>query len=235
MVEVSRKITAAARQLPAAKVRTQAAIPAVLYGHGLPSRALQVDGKQFSQVFAHTGTTSLLTLSVEGKDHPVLIREVQYHPLKEAVQHIDFYQVRLDEVIKAKVPLHLVGESSAVKDLGGVLVRNVDALEIEALPQDLPHAIKVNISSLDTFEKPIRVKDLAIPAGVKVLVDLETVAILVQAPRSEAELEALKEEVKEDVAAVEGVVKPEVTAEGEAAPAEGADKKPDKKPEEGKK
>lgn len=217
MAQLPRKITATVRQLPAAKVRTQAAIPAVLYGHGLPSRSLQVDGKQFSQVFGHTGTTSLLTLSVEGKDHPVLIREVQYHPLKEAIQHIDFYQVRLDEVISAKVPLHLIGESSAVKDLGGVLIRSLDTLEIEALPQDLPHAIEVNISRLNTFEKSIRVKDISIPKGVKVLVDSETVAVLVQPPRSEAELEALKEEVKEDVAAVEGVVKqaPETEEAGE--------------------
>lgn len=231
MAEAPRKITATVRELPAARVRRTAGIPAVLYGHGLPSRALQVDGKQFGQVFMHTGLTSLLTLSVEGKDHPVLIREVQYHPLKEAIQHIDFYQVRLDEVIKAKVPLHMVGDAPAVKDLGGVLVHNLDTLEIEALPQALPHVIEVNISGLDTFEKSIRVKNLAIPAGVKVLVDGETVAVLVQAPRTEAELEALKEEVKEDVAAVEGVVKPEAPAEGETAPAEAADKKP----EEGKK
>lgn len=222
MAEASKKIAAAAREHSAAQVRRTGSIPAVLYGHSVPARPLQVETKQFMHVFTRVGTTSLVTLAVDGKDHPVLIREVQYHPLTDSVQHIDFYQVRLDEAISAKVPLHLVGESSAVKDLGGVLVRNLDTLEIEALPQDLPHAIEVNISSLTTFEKSIRVKDIAVPAGVKVLADPDTVAVLVQAPRSEEELESLKEEVKEDVTAVEGVVKPEAPAEGEAAGAETA-------------
>lgn len=230
------KISGAVRLAAAARVRRDKMVPAVLYGHGLPSETIQVETQQFEKVFRRAGATSLITLILKKQEHPVIIRDVQYHPLRGTIQHVDFYQVRLDEVIKAEVPLVLVGEAVAVKDLGGVLVRNVDELSIEALPKDLPHNIAVNISSLDAFEKVIRVKDLNIPKGVKVLADAETVVTLVQAPRSEEEIEALKTEVKEDVQSVEGMKTKaeqekaaEATGETPAVPTPEVAKKEEKK------
>ena len=162
-------------------------------------------------------------------EHPVLIREVQLHPLRDTVQHIDFLQVRMDEKIKAKVPLVFIGQSIAVKDLSGVLVRNHDELELEAFPQDLPHNVSVDIASLTDFEKVIHVKDIALPKGVTVLTEADEVVALVQPPRSEEELKSLSEEVKEDVSAVAGVEKPATPTEGEAAATLTAT--PEKKPE----
>ncbi|MEK7557135.1 MAG: 50S ribosomal protein L25 [Patescibacteria group bacterium] len=218
------KLAAQLRAASAAAVRRSHGIPGVLYGHGLTSQSVQVDGQGLEKALQEAGTTSLVTLTVEGKDHPVIIRDVQYHPLRGTLQHVDFYQVRLDEAIHAKVPLTFAGEAPAVKDLSGVLVRNLDELELEALPQNLPHGIVVDISYLDTFEKTIRVSDLKLPAGVKVLQEADTVVALVQPPRSEEELEALTEEVKEDVETVEGMkTKAEeaavAEATGETAPA----------------
>lgn len=215
------KITAEIRQKAAPAVRREAHIPGVLYGHGLKSQSVQVPAKEFTKILGQAGETSLVTLTFNEKEHPVIIREVQYHPLKGTIQHVDFYQVRMDEVIEAEVPITFVGEAAAVKDLSGVLVRNLDELAVEALPKDLPHAIEVNIASLDTFEKVIRLKDIILPEGVKTAVDGETVIALVQAPRSEAELEALKEEVKqEDVQKVEGMkTKAEQEKEKETAAA----------------
>ncbi len=209
-----------------AAIRRQKGVPGVLYGHGLPSEAVQVNAQQFEKVFARAGSTSLISLVIGKKEHPVIIREVQHHPLKGTVQHADFYQVRLDEAIKAKVPLVPIGESTAVKDLGGVLVHNMDELEVEALPKNLPHNIEFNIAVLDTFEKVIRVKDLVLPKGVTTAINPEAVVVLVQPPRSEEELEALKTEVKEDVQAVEGMkTKAEVEKEAEAAAAPGTEAK----------
>lgn len=227
------KLTAEARQGGVTAIRNAKNVPGVLYGHGLKSEAIQVNAQQFEKVFATAGNTSLVSLVFGKGEHPVLIREIQYHPLKGTVQHVDFYQVRLDEAIEAKVPLVVIGESSAVKDLGGVLVRNLDELAVEALPKDLPHNIEVDISGLSNFEKVIRVKDIKLPEGVKTSVDAEVVAILVQPPRSEEELDALTQEVKEDVQAVEGMkTKAEVEKEAEAAAgAEGEAKADDKKPE----
>lgn len=196
-------------------------VPAVLYGHGIKNKTLQLNSKVFSKVWQVAGNTSLVILKTGKTEHPVLIREVQLHPLRDTVQHIDFLQVRMDEKIKAKVPLVFSGQSVAVKDMNGVLVRNHDEFELEALPQDLPHNINVDISSLTDFKKVIHVKDIILPNGVTVLTEGEEVVALVQPPRSEAELETLSEEVKEDVTAVEGVVKPEALAGGEAE--DGAD------------
>lgn len=228
------KLQAEARQGGVTAIRSNKNVPGVLYGHGLTSEALQVNAQEFEKVFAVVGNTSLVSLLFGKTEHPVIVREVQHHPLKGTTQHVDFYQVRLDEAIKAEVPLVVVGESSAVKDLGGVLVRNLDELAVEALPKDLPHNIEVNISSIDNFEKVIRVKDITLPEGVKTSVDPDVVAILVQPPRSEEELEALTAEVKEDVQAVEGMkTKAEVEKEAEAAGGGAAPeaKTDDKKPE----
>lgn len=198
----------------------------MLYGHDLDSMSVQVEEKEFSRVFNQTGSTSLVMVTINSTEHPVLIREVQYHPLKNKALHIDFYQVRMDEEITAEVPLTFVGESAAVKDLGGVFVRNMDSIEVEALPQNLPHDIEVDISSLNTFEDIIHVRDLKLPEGVKTLQEIEEVVALVQEPKTQEQIDAdLAEEVKEEVAAVEGVEdKKEETVEG-AEPAATEEKK----------
>ncbi|MEX1111906.1 MAG: 50S ribosomal protein L25, partial [Candidatus Andersenbacteria bacterium] len=144
-------LTAGIRADKATKTRHGGSIPGVLYGHGLESKSVQVGEKEFNRVFSETGSTSLVMLTIDDTEHPVLIREVQYHPLKGNVMHIDFYQVRMDEEITAAVPLTFVGESAAVKDKGGVLVRSMDSVEVEALPQNLPHDIEIDISLLKTF------------------------------------------------------------------------------------
>lgn len=214
-------LSAKGRSGIASATRRAGNIPAVLYGYGIDPQNVEVESRQFYKLFTGAGYTTMLTLQVEGgEDHPVFIREVQIHPLKSTITHIDFYKVRMDEAISAKVPLKFVGESPAVKVLTGTLVRNMDELEVEALPTDMPHDIEVDISSLVDFEGVIQVKDITLPEGVITHVDLEEAVALVQPPRSEAEMDALSEEVKEDVESVEGVKKEvpaEEGAEGEAA------------------
>lgn len=224
-------LTAQARSGHPGAVRRAENIPAVLYGHGINPQHIQVSSRVFQKLFSGAGYTTMITLSLEdGKEHPVFIRAVQFHPIKNTIIHIDFYQVRMDEVIRAQVPIKFVGESPAVKDLGGTFVRNLDELELEALPKDLPHDIEVDISSLVDFDSAIHIKDITLPQGVTTDRSEDEVVALVQPPRSEAEMEALSEEVKEDVENVEGVKKEEPAeagAEGEAA----AEGKPEEKKE----
>jgi large subunit ribosomal protein L25 len=191
-------------------------VPSVLYGRGIKTEVMQVNAKEFSHLLKKAGLTSIISLQLADKEHPVLIREVQYHPLREEIIHVDFYQVRMDEEIEAEVPLTFVGEAPAVKDLSGILVKNIDALKLKALPKDLPHEIAVDVSVLTDFEKVIHVADLTVPKGITLLQEATEVVALVQPPRSEEELEQLSEEVKEDVEAVEGIKKEE-PVEGEAA------------------
>lgn len=169
------------------------------------------------KVLKDVGENSLLELEVAGGEvRPVIIHAVQTDPVHDQLTHVDFLQVRLDQKIKAEVPLVFVGEAAAVKELDGVLVKSLQHIEVEALPQNLPHNIEVDISGLKTFEDHITIEAVKAPAGVKILTSAEQIVASVVPPRSEAELESLKTEVVEDVSKVEGVVKAEPAAEAKA-------------------
>lgn len=200
-------------------------IPAVLYGHGLSTHHLAIAKGMFDKAFQHAGESTLVDLTVEGKQPvKVLVYEVKRDPLSNQVEHVDFYQVRMDEKIKTDVELRFDGEAPAVKELGGILVKNYDTVQVECLPADLPHEIVVPIDSLKTFNDNIRFKDLVLPKGVTIDHDMEDTVVTVSEPRSEEELAALNETVKENVESVEVAGKKEkeeepATPEGEDAAA----------------
>jgi len=229
------QIKAEDRSGPVATARNNGKIPAVLYGHGVKPQNIEVDNKLFTKVYNAAGSTSLVNVSLADKEHTVLIREIQFHPVKSNILHIDFYQVRMDQEIHAEVSLNFTGEAPAVKDLSGVLVRNLDKISVKALPNDLPHDIEIDISILKDFDKVIHISDLDLPKGVEIMNDPEEVITLVQAPRTEEEIEALEEEITEDVESVEGIKEEaeegeEEGEEGEKGAEEG--EKPDEKTEE---
>ncbi|MBI3952413.1 MAG: 50S ribosomal protein L25 [Candidatus Doudnabacteria bacterium] len=220
-------LTAAKRTIlgkSVSKLRKSEKLPAVVYGHGLETLPLEVDEKEFRKAFKSAGENTIVSLHLDGRQIPVIIHDVQMHYLKDHPIHVDFYAVRMDEKLKADIPVRFVGESAAVKAMGGVLVKNLSEIEVECLPSDLPQYFEVDISFLNTFEDSIRVSDLKVPEGVKVLAPAEELIANVAAPRTEEELKALETEVKEDVASVEGVIKPETEVKGEAE-AEEAEKK----------
>lgn len=208
----------------AQKVRGNGKIPAVVYGHGVATRSLSIDAGPFHKLWQKAGETTLVDLAVgEEGAVKVLIQDVQLHPLTHTPIHVDFHQVRMTEKIEAEIPLIFIGESPAVKELGGVLVKSLDTIKVECFPADLIHEITIDISALKTFEDAIRVSDVAIPATLTVIENAGEVVATVSAPRSEAELAALEEKVEEKVESVETVEKkkPEEDVEGEA-PVEGA-------------
>ncbi|MCX6765647.1 MAG: 50S ribosomal protein L25 [Candidatus Moranbacteria bacterium] len=181
-------------------------IPAVLYGNKITSRPLWVNYSDFEKSYDQAGESTILELDIDGKNKAnVLIHDVQIDPLSEKFSHIDFFQVRMDQKIETEIPLEFIGESEAVKALGGVLVKSIDAIPINCLPADLPAKIEVDTGALKTFDDVIKISDLNISDKVKILVDTETVVANVAPPRSEEELAKLEEKVEEDVAAIEGV------------------------------
>lgn len=218
-------LKASRRESKANSVRGRGLVPGIVYGHQLASQNVAVDAKQFDKIFSAAGSTTLVTLDVEGTTHNVLIRDVQFHPVRDHVMHVDFYQVRMDEAIHADVPLKFIGEAPAVKDLGGIFVRNADTIEVKALPKDLPHNIEVDISQLVNFESIIHVSDLKLPEGVEVLDEATNVVVLVQAPRTDEELKSLEEEVKVDVESIEATAEKKPEEEG----AEGETPAPEEK------
>jgi large subunit ribosomal protein L25 len=186
-------------------LREKGFIPAVVYGPGHKPVSIQVGYNDFKKAFEEAGESTLIKLKVDEHIKNVLIHDVSINPMDEKFVHVDFYQVVMDKTIKTHVPLVFEGEAPAVKGLDGVLIKNVTELEIEALPKDLPHEIKVDISYLDSFDKHVRIKDLQIPAGVKVLEDFETLVVSVIPPRSEEELKALEEKPEEKIEEIEVV------------------------------
>ena len=186
------------------KIREKGIIPAILYGPKIKNIPLEVDLKEFEKVYQGAGESSLIQILVGQKKFLVLIHALEIDAISQKPIHIDFYQPKLDEEITATVPLVFEGQAPAVKDLGGTLVRNIHELEVKALPQNLPHEIKVDISKLKTFEDNILVKDLIIPKEVKILkTPQETIAFVSEPEKIEEELEKPIEEKVEEVEKVE--------------------------------
>lgn len=197
-------------------LRKQGKIPAVLYGPAIENVSLEIDLKDFEKVYKEAGENSLIELSVDSKKFMVLIHDLKIDCLSQTPLHIDFYQPKLDEEIVSEIPLVFEGESLAVKDLGATLVKNIHELEVKALPQNLPHEIKVNIDKLKTFEDTIIVGDLNIPENIKVLKDLnEIIALVAQPQKIEEELEKPIEEKVENVEKVEGKKEEPIVEEAE--------------------
>jgi large subunit ribosomal protein L25 len=191
-------------------------IPAVIYGHKVENVLLDVDYKEFQKVLREAGESSLIELDIEGdkEKRPVLVHELQRDPVTDKLIHIDFLQTSLTEEVEVKVALVFEGTSLAVKDLGGTLVKNISELDIKALPQNLPHEIRVSIDSLNTFEDHILVKDLNIPKDVKVLAEPDEIVLSVSQPENvEEELAEVLEEKVEDVEKVEKEKKTEEVVE----------------------
>lgn len=224
-------------------LRGDGKLPAVLYGRGKENLSLEVAAKEFEKVYRKAGENTLVDLVIEGDgEKKVLIHEVAHHFMSQSPIHVDFYEVDLTRKIHAHIPLHFVGTSAAVKELGGILIKTLNEVEVEALPTNLPQFIEVDVSALKTFEDFVHVSDLKVPAEVKILTHLEEVITTVQPPRTEAELAELEKPTAEaEAEAVKQVAAEPEKPEGEvAAGEEETDKKeagpaPDKgKPEDKK-
>jgi large subunit ribosomal protein L25 len=200
------------------EVREKGYIAAEFYGHKMDNKHLAVKKDDFRKAYKEAGESSVINLVLDGKKMPALIHEVQQDYVSGETLHIDFYGVRMDEKLTAGVALEFVGEAPAVKTYGGVVNKSLQEVEVEALPSDLPHSIKVDLSVLTEIGQSIYIKDLALPKGVEVLVDPETVVVGIAAPRAEEETPVAPIDISEVKVESE-----EKKAEREAKKAESAD------------
>jgi len=211
------------RQQEGEKTRKEGKIPAILYGHKIDNLQLEINYLDFEKLYREAGENTVIDLKIGNDSRNVLIHDVQRDVLTNKPMHIDFYQVRMDEKITVSVPLVFVGESSAVKDLAGVLVCNVHEVEVEALPKDLPHEITVDISAIKNFDDHIYIKDLPVSKQVEIMDEPESIVASVVPPRSEEELASLEEKPEEKVGEikVEAEEKKKAKEDEEGAEAEG--------------
>lgn len=221
------------------QLRSNGFIPVALYGQGKDAENISVLAKDFRKVYKQAGKSALVDLKIDEKNPiKIIIKDVQRHVVSEDILHADFYKIKMDEEIKANIPLVFIGEAPAVKELEGNLITNKDEVEVECLPGDLIHEIQVDVSGLNTFDDAILVKNLVVPENVKILDDAEETVALVTPPRSEEELEAMETEAAADSEKAQ-IEKMEVDAEAEKAEKAKGDEKieegGEEKKEEGKK
>lgn len=188
-------------------------IPAELYGHKVQNAHLSINQIDFEKVLRKAGESTVIEIAMpDGGIRNVLIQDVERHYLSNAPIHVDFYEVKMTEKLTATVQIEFTGESHAVKALGGTLVKVLTEVEVESLPGDLPHQFDVDISSLNTFEDQILVKDLIVSDKVEIKADPEEVVATVQPPR---DMEAELAPDVDEAAAVAAAVGPEPDAAGE--------------------
>lgn len=197
-------------------LRSGGLFPAVMYGHGVKNTPLELKFSQFVKVWKKAGESTLVELDVEGEKKNVLISDVQFDPLTDEPRHADFHAVRMDEKIRAKIPIQFIGESPAVKNLGAVLVKVMYEAEVEALPADLPQDLTVDISGLNNLEDRIFIKDISIGTSVKTTASPDDVVVLVTEPKKE-EVPA----VEAGLESIEVLEKGKKDKEGEEAAPEG--------------
>lgn len=188
------------------KLRKDNIVPGVIYGHGVESLSIQVSASDFKKVLTEAGESTLVGLKIEGQpERKVLVHDLQYHPLTNNIEHIDFYQVREGEKIVVEVELEFKGESPAVKEEGGILIHELEKIEVECLPRDLIRKIEVDLSQLQNINDVIRVQDLDLPSTIKPLADPESSVVAVKAPQEEKEEEIIEEPKEAGIVGKESV------------------------------
>ena len=155
----------------------------VLYGKGVETRSLKFNYNDFVKLFEEAGESNLINLNLGDQVIPVLIKETQKDALKNTFIHADFYQVNMKEKVKTEIPLEFIGESKAVKELGGVFIANIDAIAVECLPGDLVDHIDVDISALTEFGDVIRLHEIKVPKGMELMHESNEVICGVEEPK----------------------------------------------------
>jgi large subunit ribosomal protein L25 len=182
------------------RLRREDKIPGVLYGHGMTPLSVTVERRELRHaVSGASGMNTLLTLQVDGKNYPAIIKDLQRHPVRRTVTHIDFIQVSLDEQITVGVPIVLEGEAKAVLNNGGLVDPALNDLELTTTPDNIPESIVIDITNMQPGDV-IRLSDITLPANVTVALDPDTAL----------------------VTALAGTTAADAVAEGEGEAAEGA-------------
>jgi large subunit ribosomal protein L25 len=203
------------------RLHSEGKLAAVVYGHNTQPTPLVLERLEFQKVFLKSGRTHLVDLVIDGsRTDKVLVREIQTHPRRLGPIHVDFYQVNLEEKITVEVPVHLVGESAAVKRGDADILQPIHSLRVECLPSDIPAAFEVDLTPLEEIESEIRISDIKMPKGVTVLIDPEELVVKIIKKR--------EMKVEEEAPAAEAALVGEGEAAGEgeeAAAEEGAENK----------
>lgn len=199
-------------------------IPGVIYGEGKESLHVTLPYKAFLEVFRKAGETTIVECQVDGNVIPTLISDVSVHSVKETILHVDFRRVNLKKKVETRVPVVVTGDSPAVK-AGGVLLQQMQEVFVEALPQNIPHEITIDISQITEIGHEIKISDLPKSDTYEITDDATRVIVSVVAHREES-VEAQTDRVETEITTAKETVEGEEGAE----PAEGTEPKTEAAP-----
>lgn len=218
------KIQADKREILGKKVRflrREGITPVHVFGHNVESQALQCDTDSLQRIIEQAGTTRLVALKIEGDKSPksVFIREIQKDAINGQLLHVDFYQIRKTEKMKADIPLAFVGEAPAMHLKGRILAQELSSISVECLPDRLPPQIEIDLSSLEELDQAIHVSDITLGPDITLITPPDRLIVRVSEIRVKIEEEEVvaEEEVAEEAEVEEGA-EPEAEAEAEAGP-----------------
>jgi large subunit ribosomal protein L25 len=198
-------------------LRSKGLIPAVIYGHGRDPQSLSLNARDLDKLLGHIQAEStVIEVSVGGTTSKTLIREIQRHPIKRQILHVDFQALVAGEKVTVSIPIVLEGIPEGVRLGGGVLDQTLRELEIEVDPSSIPDHIEFDVTNM-VIGDSVHVSDLKMPEGVEVLDDPETSVAVLAAPRAVIEETAAVEPVE----GAEGVAEPEVIGKGPGDEEEG--------------
>lgn len=200
-------------------IRLEGNMPAVFYGRKQASTPVMVSTREFEKVWKKAGENTVISLEGVGEPVQALIHAVERHPVIGTPRHADFYVFEKGQKLEIQIPIEFIGVSPAVKDLGGVLVKVIHDLEIEAEPKDLPQKVEVDISTLVNFDSVITANQIKLPAGVTLKLDPEEVVASVYEPKEE-----VVDDTPVDLSTIEVAKKGKEAVEGDGKE-EGADAK----------
>jgi len=204
------------------KLRAEGGVPGIIYGTELKENVpIVIMTNDLVKAFNEAGESTLINLTLDGATEPreVLIKEITYDAITDQPSHVDFFQVKRGQKLEMDIALNFVGIAPAVKELGGIIIKTLDKISVRCLPKDMISEIQVDLTSLKTADDKISIRDLAIPASIEVLDDLDETVVVITMPREEKE--AVVAKVEEPVVAGK-----EGAKEGDAAaPAKKEDKK----------
>ena len=170
-----------------AEVRAEGFIPAVYYGHKEKATPCVFNAIEFKKVWKAAGESSIVVLEMPSTKVNALIHEVQVDPVRGVPTHVDFYVIEKGQEVSVHIPLEFTGVSLAVKNLGANLTKVLHEVEVKALPENLPHSLVVDISTLDTLDAQIAAKDIVLPKNVTLVTNPDEVVALAAAPKEEVE------------------------------------------------
>ncbi|MCK4539651.1 50S ribosomal protein L25 [Candidatus Parcubacteria bacterium] len=202
-------------------IRKQGGIPAILYGLSEDNVKLLFKYYDFDMAYARAGESSLIDLKIgDNEAIKVIVKDVQKDPVKDSITHVDLYRVDMNKKIEVEIPFNFIGESKAIKELGGILIKSMDVLQVSSLPGDLIEKIDVDLSKLDSFGAGIKVSDIEIPDNLDLINSKDALIASVVEPKiviEEEEEKTVEGEVKEE--------KEETTEEDKAGKEEGKKEK----------